>query len=174
MPYLMSTPMVPGARRLEIMGTVLHIRSVAREPIAYGLISNVRLPSGTSRPVRCGPCRYPELSWHLRKSEPGLGRPLRSACRYVPTELDAPQLRDGPGRKRSDLKGIHISTVQPSSNRPVRTRQTGFQSRLPQHCSSVTCTSVKATQWIDSKLEPVPAVVKGVKHGDEAVIADEL
>ena len=41
-----------------------------------------------------------------------------------------PQSCDRPCWKRSDLKGISISTDQPPSKRPVRTSQTGFQSEL--------------------------------------------
>jgi len=54
-----------------------------------------------------------------------------------------PQTCGAPDVYRSDVNGMAIATVQPPSNRPVRTFHTGFQStfRLP---SSVTAWSARA------------------------------
>ena len=84
-----------------------------------------------------------------------------------------PHSCSAPGRKRSDLNGIAISTVQPPSKRPVRTSQTGFQSRFGSP-SSVICRSLKPPMGLTPEGEAVPAVVEGVEHDDESVVVDEL
>ena len=95
--------------------------------MAYGLISNVRLPRGTSTPVRVaaadsrnspGP---PEIGTGVAWTISFFQRMFREI--WMPQTCSA-----SPGRKRRDLNGSCASTVHPPSKRPTRESQIGFQS----------------------------------------------
>ena len=124
-PHLASTPASPSPR-FEKGG--LAVRSVADDPMAYGLTSRCRFSDATSSPA--------SVAAPDRRKMPGptaIGTGARCDTAFLRRTWRSnwmPQSCDRPCWKRSDLKGICISTDQPPSKRPVRTSQTAFQSVL--------------------------------------------
>src|SRR5512145_1924131 len=109
------------------------------EPTAYGLRSRLSALGGASRPTRVAACE----SLRMPRAPYCLGTGLKYDSSFFHRTLRRTLIPHSWGplpRYRSDLKGIAISTVQPSSSRRLRDTQIVFQSRLASR-SSVICES---------------------------------